>query len=101
VHQTTSIDVGPSSTKMLIRVLQVSAANRYSKQIIMYVGLIFQELGVSAACRYSQRVVIYVSMIIQELGSVGWQPIIAGLPASRNSRVTQSSQSSSASTATP
>jgi hypothetical protein len=64
VHQTTSINVGPLSTKMLIPVLQVSAASRYSEQIVMYVGLIFQELGVSAAGRYSQRVIIYVSMII-------------------------------------
>jgi hypothetical protein len=36
----------------------------------MYVGLILQELEVSAANRYSWRVVIYVSLIIQELGSV-------------------------------
>jgi hypothetical protein len=91
VHQTTSIDVGPFSTKMLNRVLQVWAASRYYERIIMYVGLIFQELGVSVAGRYSRRVVIYVSLIIQELGSVGWQPIIPGPPASRNSGVTQSS----------
>jgi hypothetical protein len=101
VHRTTLIDVGPSSTKMLIPVLHVSAASRYSEWIVMYVGLIFQELWVSAAGLYSQRVAIYVSMIIQELGSVSWQPIIAGPPASRNSVVTQSSQSSFASTATP
>jgi hypothetical protein len=64
VHRTTSIDVGPSSTKMLIGVLKVLAASRYSERIVMYVGLHFQELGVSAAGRYSQWVVIYVSLII-------------------------------------
>jgi hypothetical protein len=77
--------------KMLIHVLQVWVASRYSERIVMYVGLIFQELRVSAVGRYSQRVVIYVSLIIQELGSIGWQPIITGPPASCNSGVTQSS----------
>jgi hypothetical protein len=36
----------------------------------MYVGLVLQELEVSAAGQYSRQVVIYVSLIIQELGSV-------------------------------
>jgi hypothetical protein len=49
---------------MLIGVLKVLAASRYSERIVMYVGLHFQELGVSAAGRYSQWVVIYVSLII-------------------------------------
>jgi hypothetical protein len=36
----------------------------------MYVGLTLQEVEVLAASRYSRRVLIYVSLIIWELGSV-------------------------------
>jgi hypothetical protein len=32
--------------EMLIRVIQVSVASRYSQRIVMYVGLILQEVGV-------------------------------------------------------
>jgi hypothetical protein len=70
---------------MLIRVLLVSAGSRYFQRGVMPESLSIQELGVSAAGRHSQRVVMEVSLIIQELGSVGWQPIIAAPPASRNS----------------
>jgi hypothetical protein len=74
---------------MLILVLQVSAASRYSQQIIMYGGLILQELGVSEP-------ILSVGRHIRKFdhpgtGKCGWRLIIAAPPAFRNFGVTQSS----------